>query len=269
LLATAVFAGVAFMLFAGAPAHFPSTNGGALLVALAAILWTEPPERARLGIAFAAAALLWAPLLLTGDIDGVRRWIGVGPVRLHSGMLAVPPLIAAMAKLDGRVAAALAATSALAVALQPDRAAALALLAGLVALWALRPGRWSALSIGVGLAGLATALTQPDPLAPVAFVEHVITDAWRIAPGLSAAIALSIVALIVAPSVACRSFRPLAAVSAGFFIASCFGHFPVPFTGYGAASILGFGLAAAMLGDGMQAPGRSVTIQADANRPCG
>jgi uncharacterized membrane protein YccC len=65
-------------------------------------------------------------------------------------------------------------------------------------------------------------------------------------PLLAAILAASLAATIIIPALGKRRLVPVTATFAGFAIASFLGAYPVPLLGYGAASILGFGLAIAM-----------------------
>src|SRR5688572_26141190 len=54
---------------------------------------TDRRSQAWAVIAAAAAPLLLALALLNPGVDGVRRWLSLGPVQLHAGFVALPVLI--------------------------------------------------------------------------------------------------------------------------------------------------------------------------------
>ena len=128
-----ILAGLAWMSKAGAQPYILITNATCLVAVLVWIASGRGIVDESRGMFFrvAALALLTLPLLASFDIEGVRRWITLGPVRLHSGGLAVP-LLACCVAADGRLVR-LSVVAALALAfVQPDAAtaAALARLAG-------------------------------------------------------------------------------------------------------------------------------------------
>jgi hypothetical protein len=191
-------------------------------------------------------AVLVLAVLAGPSIDGVRRWIAIGPVRLHAGMLLGPSLavILAVAPPALRVAGVLAA---MAIALMsPDLAMALAWLGALLAnLPRVRP--WhaaAATALAASLLG-ATALRH-DPLQPVPFVEAVVTAAWNTGPTGAIALALAGLAPLLLMLMRDPSAKALAAFWAGLSLAGLLGPWPSPLIGYGAAPILGFGLSVAV-----------------------
>ncbi len=130
-LTAIVIVGIVNMAVGSAPLHYLAVNAVALVLALAAIRFTPAIGNGRvpLAIAVGAVLLLFLPLLMGPDVDGVSRWIGFGPVQLHSGMLAFPVLAALLSRLKSVQRLTLIALAAMAVSIQPDRASASALLA--------------------------------------------------------------------------------------------------------------------------------------------
>jgi cell division protein FtsW (lipid II flippase) len=246
-LAVSVIIGIAHMVTGGAPPHFMIINAAALGIALVIIRFAPAVDEGRAPVALAAAAIaiLIFPLLTGPEVAGASRWIGVGPVTLHSGMLMLPILAALLFRLKPAPQVAVVALAAIAVSLQPDRASAMALLAGTGALaFANRSATRAAQMVLAGLAIWAT-FAQPDTLQPVRFVENVVSDSWRQNPLVGAILLASLVATLVIPVSGNRRLFPVAAILAGFTFASLIGAYPVPLVGYGASAILGFGLAIA------------------------
>jgi cell division protein FtsW (lipid II flippase) len=242
-----VLAGIANMAAGSAPPHYMAINAVALAAALAMIRFVPTIKTERAAI-MASAFVLFAlglPLLIGPELEGVRRWIGLGPVQLHSGMFVLPMLFVLLPRLQSAHALAATAVASILISLQPDRASAIALLAGTGAL--LFAKRSAPDAVQLLCAGLAVGVTiiRPDVLEPVAFVENVLPDAWLKNRLLAAALAASLAATVIMPAIGNRSLVPVTATLAGFAIASLTGAYPVPLIGYGAAAIIGFGLAIA------------------------
>lgn len=108
-------------------------------------------------------------------------------------------------------------------------------------------------AIGAAVSLMAVAITslRPDPLEPVAFVERVVPDAFATNAMLGVLIGAALLFACVAPLFVqpanARGARSFAGVMAGFALASTIGPYPVPLSGYGASSILGYALALALL----------------------
>jgi hypothetical protein len=98
-------------------------------------------------------------------------------------------------------------------------------------------------------------MLNADTIPSVRFVEDVIGEAAIFHAGIAACLTLSLLLVIAAAVYAgwqkgIRCFAPFAAWSAclsGYFLVSLTGPYPVPLLGYGVSSILGFGLALALL----------------------
>ena len=86
--------GAIFLILADAPLTFAATNLAALALALVAILsggiWCGPTARRAVGVVL--VALLALPRVTGPEVDGVARWLPLGPLALHSGMVAIPLL---------------------------------------------------------------------------------------------------------------------------------------------------------------------------------
>ena len=246
-------AGICAMLAYDAPRSFIAINGIALLLAVALALTTRRWRSATIDfwIVVASLAALLATLAFGPDLDGVRRWLAVGPIRLHIGMLLVPALAVAVTRINARQATGALCLAAIIAALQPDLATALALLAiALVTAARLaQPIRWIAFLATAG--SMLWCLSHPDNLAPVRFVEHVLVDMAATNVPLAIALATTLAVAILSPFTGWKRSDPtnraamaaFAASLAAFLLASLIGPYPTPLIGAGAASILGWGLA--------------------------
>lgn len=245
VLAIPVLAGLGWLILAGAPRAYVMVNAGALLVALAAALWLPLPRshKGEVSLAIALVAVFGLTLNAGYEAIDVRRWLVLGPVRLHAGYLVLPLLTMLAGRLPPRVTAPLLLTAQLMTVIQPDRAAALALSAAIAILaWQRRDG----LSLGalvLSLCAVAIVLTQSDALSPVRFVEGVQREALAQMPVLGAVLVLT----SLAPLALIRTAAPLSAFLLIAGLAAYIGPYPSILIGYGAAPILGVGLALAAL----------------------
>lgn len=205
-------------------------------------------------VALGCLAATW----LDAGVQGVHRWLMLGPVRVHAGALVLPVVLATLAGLEraGRRGAStlLAIATALALVLQPDAAQATAFVAGAVVLLLPRsPAErraWVSFLPLLALAGLSWLRT--DPLAPVPQVEGIVGLAAELGPGWTAAAAASLLLLPV-PFFAARARgdgRAGLAIGTYMFVAilaSASGDFPVPVLGQGASPVIGYFAAIGLL----------------------
>ena len=246
-LAVPALAGLAYLAAAGAPAHYLAVNGGALLLALGWIAIGRVPdsEIAKRALPAVLLALFALPLLAGPDIDGVRRWLPLGPMSLHAGMLLIPLLGCLCARDPRNGPWVLGAAMGISL-LQPDAAsaAALALVAASL-VWMHRKPFFAAIA-AIGLAICVVAYGAGD-LPPQPFVEHVFADAWADRPVLAlslvAGVVTGLILLLTAQTVPREERFVMAAAMTGFTALSLIANYPTPLVGYGAAPILGFGLA--------------------------
>lgn len=254
LVAAAVGSGIAWFLIGGAPAGFTVVNGAGLVMVAVALIAPVTGKflRTAAPVLLGGAAFLVATLVFGPAVEGVRRWLPIGPVQLHVGMIVLPAMFVAL--VAARAGTMLVATTVLAVILwlQPDAGSASGLVGGTAGLALARRGSMASwLGLGIAIAGLAATLARPDPLEPVAFVETALGDAWRAVPLLGAIMALSLAAAILfAPWLveyqsASRSPASWAVSGAfaGFAASSLILDHPQPLVGYGASPILGMALA--------------------------
>lgn len=248
-LALPVLAGIAWLAFSGAPTAWMISNGAALVLALLLAMWLPLPRRTTgiLLLAVALVALLFAVALAGKPVDGVRRWLSLGPVSIHAGYLLLPLLAALVSRLESVRAVALLLLAMLTSLLQPDRAITMALAAALAALAMTRRDRTAYAGLALGIAGGAAFLGTADLLAPVRWVEGVQQEAWRILPAAGAILALATLAPLLVLRRHGRASLPLTAFMTAAGLMAFAGPYPSILLGYGAAPILGFGLALAAL----------------------
>jgi cell division protein FtsW (lipid II flippase) len=260
---------------------------GAILTVVCVASAAVPGYRARAssavwtGAAIVALLVLAATLTQAG-VDGVRRWLPIGPLRLHVASVALPVLVIAIARqvrsgaernrslLARIVTIATAAT----LLMQPDasQGSAFGLAVAVLLLWGRRPSSadWIVVMIVAVCAG--ATWFRSDPLAPVSYVEGVvglaadIRLAWLVAC-LVALVLLPLPFLVTAVSPKGEGTAHLAI--AMYLVAVCAapftGAYPVPMIGYGLSPILGYFVALAWSVRNQAAPSRSTAIDANAS----
>ncbi len=204
----------------------------------------------------AALFLLIATLFHPG-IEGVRRWISLGPLQLHAAFVALPVLIIVVGRMATRDALRSAnwivlcavATTAGVLVLQPDGSLASAFaLAVAVLLFQRRPAfrsDWVAAGIVVG--GAVLALSRADPLDAVPHVEGIVSLAASAGAAWLTAAILALVLLpipFIANAARRRDWRRESVALAAYFgivcIASLLQPYPVPVLGFGLSPVLGY-----------------------------
>lgn len=266
----AVLSGMWAALHAGVPASIALRNPAAWVIGLAAAIALSrlAGRSVLLAVPVMAAGALLASLFGPG-IEGVHRWIGLGPLTLNAAMLVLPAMTAATAAL---VAASrrpvwvwlLPLIALAALVTQPDasQASAFGLVIAVLALGRAKSGLvGKCVAMGAGLL-VAAAWYRPDPLAPVAEVEEIHALAFAVSPLLAGVLLGSLFLFCLVP--VWTGFRSGRAglLTAGplslYFIVQAampfFGAYPVPLAGMGVSAILG-----AWLGLGVLAAGRRMS----------
>jgi cell division protein FtsW (lipid II flippase) len=225
---------------------------GALLALVVA--WIARPPGRIVGYGLLALVLAAEAFVLVAGVsmEGVRRWIALGPIQLHAASLLVPLAVWTAARCLDAIGAVLLAAILVVLAAQPDAAAILALTLGVGAVALIDKGkrRWALGVVAIGAVCAGWALSRPDPLPAVGHVELVVRKSLEASPTLGA---LALVALIAVPMAALWPRRTpatlaLAATWAGFVLANLIANYPAPVIGAGASPVLGWllsiGLAA-------------------------
>ncbi|WP_338244134.1 hypothetical protein [Aurantiacibacter hainanensis] len=251
-LAIPVLAGSLYMLLAGAPSRYAITNCAALALACLWIVGGRGPHTStsRHLLTGTLLLVLLAPLAVSPQVPSVtgevvRRWFPLGPLTLHTGMLVTPALCMLAAR--HRTLGAPTLLAALVIAyLQPDAATGFALTFAAVGLHHVtRDWKVGIVAVIGFFASLVMAVRGELPAQP--FVERVLVDAAAINPALAIALGLALAAafalvLFSIPFDRTKRFT-LAGLLFGFALLALMSSYPAPLIGYGAAPILGFGLA--------------------------
>jgi cell division protein FtsW (lipid II flippase) len=242
-----VLGGLACMAWLGAPRPYLLANGMALLIGAALLLGLRAPAtlRGERALALALLALLFAPLLTGPAINGIARWLPLGPVSLHAGMLAIP-VLTVMAARDADYAAPLLLLALLASLLQPDAASAFAITIAAVGIYHAKPDWKLGVVALVGFfAMIIAALRGELPAQPV--VERVLVQYAHQSVAATLALFAALVASFALMANAAPLERParlaLAGSLFGFTMMALMSNYPSALIGHGAAPIIGYGLA--------------------------
>lgn len=250
-LAIPVLAGLGYLFAFGAPVSFLAVNAGALAIGAAWIAFAPRVSSLTLRRALMAIALvaLFLPLLTGLSINGVARWLPLGPVTLHAGMLVLPTLVVLGGE-EPDYAPGILSVALLAALLQPDMATGAALtLAGFGLYDASKDWRWGLFVAVAFTASLVAAIHGELPAQP--WVERVIFLLAKTDPLAALGLALALLASfsLIAGAFPARepSRKALAGTLFGFTFASHVSNYPSALIGYGAAPILGFALALGLM----------------------
>jgi hypothetical protein len=256
----AILAGAAFLWDVGALPGMASRNVASFLLGLLVGWAAHHAAHRRYGaeVLFGLATVLLAAALIVGiEIEGVKRWLPIGPVHVQPALILAPLLLAIAASREGRHWRALVLLPVALIAAQPDGATSVALAAGIAALMAVTSNRsvrgWSQRRIAVAagavilaVLGLIVAGFATPP--PVAFVEGTVEIAL-----LSGAPAMSLHTLTIGLMLGALLSRhdPAGASLATYFgvsaLAAVFMAFPMPLAGAGPSHVIGFGIAVGWL----------------------
>ncbi|MBX7482692.1 hypothetical protein [Qipengyuania qiaonensis] len=264
-LAVPVLAGMAYLAIAGAPSAFLVINGLAFVAAMVAILaFPEVAGQKVLRIlTIALIAILFVPLATGPWLNGIARWFTLGGFILHSGAVAFP-MLAVLAANDEDYAPPILLAALLAASLQPDAALGLAVMMTAVGLYNAERD-WRLVPVaGVALfASMAAGLRGELPAQP--FVERVLVQLAMTQPLAAFGLAMSLLASFLMLAHAIPAAKPvrhaLAGSLFGFSLAALVSNYPSILIGYGAAPILGYGLALALPSRGSAFPPRSSSLE--------
>lgn len=241
--------GLVYLTAFEAPTRLIAVNAGALALAVMWVLFGRVPsdKNYRLSLAGFGALALHLPNFLGPEVGGVSRWFPAGPVVLQSGPLLLPLITVLVASAPRGAGAAVLALAGVGLVRQPDAAglAALGLTSAALA-FCTRGIAYAAVSLAALL--LAAATFEQGTLEPQIFTENVLPHvAERSALRATALAAMLFVLplwhLVISPQTQRAEGAALAALLVALGAMALIAPFPYPLIGYGAAPILGFGLA--------------------------
>ena len=216
------------------------------------------PRTASTGAVLLAAAALLATLFAPA-VDGVHRWLGIGPLHVNAAALFLPAAIVGLAAVriagpTGLVAALLTATILLA---QPDASqlTSFAIAASILFARSTMAPRWKAFAVLTAAVFAICGWRRPDTLQPVAEVEQIFAMCLSVSPILALIAGLALAAAALAPlarsSPTGHPARDAAVALSAYFvtvsIVPFFGWFPVPLVGLGMSFPAGWWLGMGLL----------------------
>lgn len=256
-VAAAVGVGLLIMILSGVSRALMAVQLVALGlgVALAAELGRGGRDARVLDVAaWGGVAALALTAALGPEVDGARRWLSLGPVRVHTAMLALPPILCASAwRLhEGQLFRALVPPgAAMTLALmQPDASVVAALAFGtLLAVDVIpeRPRWYWPLAAGL-MVVVAVAWHLRVLVEPVAHTEDIIVLAEQQHEALAVVALIALALAVLGPIIALGAPRPGPGRAAAIALAGAFGAlavfplldpWPVPLLGYGASPVIG------------------------------
>lgn len=250
--------GLIYMAAAGAPPLYLGMNFGALVIGLVLLAvsarasaystrWTV------LGILFLAVLLL-ATSMFGSSLEGATRWVSIGPLFVQTSLLVLPMIIVGFARKRTVATTIGILIAAIALGLQPDRAMAGVLTAGMMALALHKFDRHVAIALIGAVTAFLVAMTRPDTLPAVPYVDQVFYSAFEVSFFAGAAVILGSIMLPFPAIVGWREAgngRSTAvvfgAVWLAIMLAAALGNYPTPVVGYGSSAIIGYLLSVAAL----------------------
>lgn len=215
----------------------------------AALVAARAGPRVEVGLLVGAGVALAATLASPG-LQGVHRWIDLGPLHLNVAQIVLPAAIVALAGQGRRLAVLTSAVLLGVLAAQPDASQATALGAALLIL--ILPGRSSRATRAAALVAIAVAVSlswlRPDPLGPVPEVEQIMALAWTASPALGVGAWCALIGACLSPRLSRgRPATALAAYALVTAVAPLAGWYPVPLVGMSMSPILGLWLGEGLL----------------------
>lgn len=247
--------GLVVMSRAGVPAGVWLRNVAATLVGVLLVVAASGDRRPSSWWAIVHRSLVGLGLTLLGvtlmapGVDGVHRWVGLGPLEIHVGAIVLPPLLVFLTDLDWALTVPVATLTLTVLLLQPDAAQAASFAVGW-GVWAgMKRGRTAAAPIIAAVILAGATWLRNDPLEPVAYVEGIVGMAASQGAILGAAslLALALLPIPFLLNTRHQAGAALAVYMTGTLVAAWLGAFPVPVLGYGVSPILGYYLAGVAL----------------------
>ena len=216
------------------------------------------PRSASIGAVLATLAALIGTLAAPA-VEGVHRWLDIGPLHVNAAALFLPALIVGLATVRiGRPAGAvIALVTATILLAQPDASqlTSFAIAASILVARSTIARRWKALALLIALVFVICGWRRPDPLQPVAEVEQIFAMCLAVSLVLAFIAGLALSAAALAPlarsSRAGHPTRDAAVALSAYFVtvstAPFLGWFPVPLVGLGMSFPAGWWLGMGLL----------------------
>lgn len=216
------------------------------------------PRSASIGAILLTTAALIATLFAQA-VDGVHRWLDVGPLHINAAALFLPAVIVALAtvRIAKPMGIAITLVAATILLAQPDASqlTAFAIAASILVARSAMARRWKVFALLIAAVFTICGWMRPDTLQPVAEVEQIFGMCVAASPILAFIAGLALAAAALAPlarsAPAAHPARDAAVALSAYFvpvsIAPFVGWFPVPLVGLGMSFPVGWWLGMGLL----------------------
>jgi cell division protein FtsW (lipid II flippase) len=197
--------------------------------------------------------------LFGAEVEGVRRWLDIGPLHINAAALFLPALIVALAaiRIQSRPGLVVTVLTGAVLLTQPDASqlTSFAVAASVLVVRSALASRWKAFAILVAVAFALGGWMRPDATTPVAEVEQIFAMCAAVSPILALLAGLALAGAAVAPlsfsSAIGHATRDGAVALSAYFVAVSIvpfcGWFPVPLVGLGMSFPIGWWLGMGLL----------------------
>ncbi|MBP2076358.1 cell division protein [Oceanobacillus polygoni] len=211
-----------------------------------------PNTRAKNYFKIIAIYVLLGLTFVDAGIEGVHRWISLGPISLYASSILLPFLLillgALVAKNQWWLSYIIVVNTAILLVLQPDASAVTAFVLSSCILLLYNVNRIRFVLLFLPLTLIIISWIQLDRLSPVPYVEDILFMAKGLGLGWFIIAFISLLILIIPFLFSPPEKRKLTSISLGLYfittiITTFFRNFPVILMGYGISPIIGYFIA--------------------------
>lgn len=215
---------------------------------------SDPSTREKNNYKIIAIYVLFILTFVNVGIEGVHRWISLGPISLYVSSILLPFLLIILGTLVAKnqwwISYIIVVTTAILFFLQPDASAltAFVLSSCILLLYNLKRYRIRFVLLIIPLSLAIISWIQLDRLSPVPYVEDILFMAKDLGVSWFIIAFISLLILIIPFLFSPPEKRKLTSISLGLYfitiiITTFFGNFPVILMGYGVSPIIGYFIA--------------------------
>lgn len=202
--------------------------------------------------------LLLLTTFLDSGLEGIHRWIGIGPLRFYIASIVLPILIVGLSKAtevtNWWISTIITILISIIIALQPDASQTTAFIVPMIIILSSKiTNNYLRLTISIVLSIIGfLSWKYLDNLSPVSYVENIVKMVGIIGIGWYISGIISLIILPLPFIIFSPKSDKLISLCVGMYyimilISTMFGNFPVPLMGYGISPMLGYFSALAWL----------------------